>query len=262
MGQAILGGIVKSPEAASFTVTATVRSSEQAKKMTEIYSVPCHTDSLGLVKESDVIILGVLPNQAQDLLEGVSSELTRDKLLISICAGVKIQDLLVWSGGQSSVVRAMPNTPCLIGEGMTLLCADSNDQKAEKLLSQAETIFSRMGQVVRVEERMLNSAMAISGCGPAFVYMIIEALSDAGVMLGISRKVATALSAQTLRGASQMVLSTPLNPAYLKEQVTSPGGCTIQGVYTLEKGNLRATLMDAVIAAEEKASEMDRNKSS
>ena len=146
-----------------------------------------------------------------------------------------------------AVIRAMPNTPCLIGEGMTVLCAGPKAGSDEVEVS--EKIFGPLGKTAMVEESLMDGVTGLSGCGPAYVYLIIESLSEAGVKVGLPRKTATLLAAQTLSGAAKMVLERGEHPAALKDEVTTPAGCTIDGLMALEEGKLRVTLIKAVLAA-------------
>jgi pyrroline-5-carboxylate reductase len=152
-----------------------------------------------------------------------------------------------WSGGRAAVVRAMPNTPCLIGEGMTVFCAGPG--AGGEQLKIAERIFGTVGKAVALEESLMDGVTGLSGCGPAYVYLVIEALSEAGVKVGLPRKTATLLAAQTLAGSARMVLERGEHPAALKDEVTTPAGCTIDGIMALEEGKLRVTLIKAVLAA-------------
>jgi pyrroline-5-carboxylate reductase len=181
----------------------------------------------------------------------VSSQLHKKQLLISICASITTQQLSEWSGDQVAVIRSMPNTPCLIGEGMTVLC--TGPRAKEKDLTVAKSIFETLGKTVVIEEGLMDGATGLSGCGPAYVYLMIEALSEAGVKMGLSRSTATLMAAQTLSGAAQMVLNRGIHPAALKDEVTTPAGCTIDGLMALEEGKLRVTLIKAVLAAAERS---------
>jgi pyrroline-5-carboxylate reductase len=152
-----------------------------------------------------------------------------------------------WIGDRAPVVRAMPNMPCRIGEGMTVIAAGAGATADH--LALAESVFATLGRTARIEERMMDAATGISGCGPAYAYVIIEALSDAGVKLGLSRDVARLLVAQTMLGSAKMVLESTTHPAALKDEVTTPAGCTIDGLMELEDGKLRHTLLRAAVAA-------------
>ncbi len=203
-------------------------------------------DNAQLVRESDVVVLCVKPYQARAVLESVAAELA-GKLLISIAAAVTTDDLHAWSGGHAGVVRAMPNTPVLIGAGMTVLSAGKATSPAQ--LATAVELFDVMGRTAVLPEALLDGVTGLSGCGPAYVFLIVEALAEAGVKLGIDPATSTLLAAQTLYGAAKLVLERGEHPAVLKDEVTTPGGCTVDGLGALESGGLRGTLIAGVVAA-------------
>jgi pyrroline-5-carboxylate reductase len=247
MGEAIARGLLRIENPKKFNLHAATRSDTSAQEVSKRFSIPCTTDNRELAKSAEVILLCVKPHQAEKVLREISPFLTKDHLVLSICASITTEQAWDWSGKKSAVIRAMPNTPCLIGEGMTVLCAGPNVQ--EKDISIGQEIFKTLGQVTLVEEHLMDGVTGLSGCGPAFVYLIIEALSEAGVKVGLPRKMATLLAAQTLSGAAQMVLERGEHPAALKDEVTTPAGCTIDGLMALEEGKLRVTLIKAVLAA-------------
>lgn len=243
MGSAIAGALRTGTDATVIGTTNRAATAEAAAKRLNI-GVGC--DNLALARESDVIVLGVKPYQARGVVEAIAPELS-GKLLISVCAAVTTADLEAWSGSRAAVVRAMPNTPCLIGAGMTVLAAGKTATPAD--LEAAVALFAPLGKTAVLDESLMDAATGLSGCGPAYVFMIIEALADAGVQLGINRATSTLLAAQTLLGAAQLVLESKTHPAVLKDQVTTPGGCTIDGLVALEDGNLRSVLIGGVVAA-------------
>ena len=209
-----------------------------------------------LVADSDIIFLAVKPNQIKQLATSVVEKIDSSKLIVSIAAGVPLARLAEWFGEKTKLVRVMPNTPCLVGEGAGAFCAAetvSEDEVAlvEKLLAAGGTFF-------RVGEKLLDAVTGLSGCGSAYAFLMIEALSDGGVRMGLPRDMATKLAAQTLAGASAMVLETGQHPGELKDQVTSPGGATIAGIHALETGGLRGTLIEAVRAATVRSSELGK----
>jgi pyrroline-5-carboxylate reductase len=179
------------------------------------------------------------------------------KLLISFAASVSTAAIEAAAGQDIAVVRAMPNTPAKLGAGITALCRGrfvSDDQ-----LALAEKIFATVGRVVTVDEKHMDAVTGLSGSGPAFIYIILEALAEAGVNVGLPRDIATQLAAQTTYGAAKMVLETGSHPALLKDEVTTPAGCTVDGILELEAGGLRVTLIKAVKRATERARELAGN---
>lgn len=248
MGEAIAQGLIRAQgQTASWSIEGTTASETTARETNARLGLECGTDNRGLVARSRVVLLCVKPHHAEKVLRTLADRLTSDHLLMSICASITTEQLALWSGGKCRVIRAMPNTPCLIGEGMTVLCAGPGVQSEQTSI--AEKIFSSLGRTVVVEESLMDGVTGLSGCGPAYVYLMIEALSEAGVKVGLPRKVATLLAAQTLAGSARMVIERGEHPAALKDEVTTPAGCTVDGLMALEEGKLRVTLIKAVLAA-------------
>ncbi len=200
-----------------------------------------------LVERSDVVVICVKPFQVEGVSREIASLLTPEKLVISCAASVTIAQVQAWTGDRAPIVRAMPNMPCRIGEGMTVLARGV--RATPEHLERAQSLFETLGRVAVIEEGLMDAATGISGCGPAYAYVIIESLSDAGVKLGLPRDVARLLVAQTLMGSAKMVLTSDVHPAALKDDVTTPAGCTIDGLMEIEDGKLRHTLLRAAVAA-------------
>jgi pyrroline-5-carboxylate reductase len=205
-----------------------------------------------------VLVLAVKPDQVKDVLGGIQKQFTEEHLLISIAAGVPIARLeeRLGAGGTAPsraarVIRVMPNTPALVGASASAYALGAGARREDGEL--AKWLLSAVGVAFEVKESLLDAVTGLSGSGPAYVYMVIEALSDGGVAAGLPRDVATQLAAQTVFGSAKMVLETGLHPGVLKDMVTSPGGTTIEGLHELEKGGLRAALISAVRAATEKS---------
>lgn len=222
----------------------------------EVPSAVSAADNLELVRRSDVVILAVKPQAMPAVLAEIRGATTPDKLFVSIAAGIPLERLTTGLG-TTRVVRVMPNTPCLVGCGAAgyALAAGATEIDAA-LVGQ---LFGAVGLAIRVDEQLLDAVTGLSGSGPAFVYTMIEALSDGGVQMGLPREAALALAAQTVRGAAEMVLSTTEHPAMLRDRVTSPGGTTIAGLEALERHGVRASLMAAVRAATERSRELGRS---
>jgi pyrroline-5-carboxylate reductase len=204
-----------------------------------------------VVKFARVLVLAVKPGNVPELLDEVRPFVTPDHLLISIAAGVPITKLEGGLGQGARVIRVMPNTPALVGASATAYALGTAATADDGAL--AQKIFSSVGLAFPLKERMLDAVTGLSGSGPAYAYVIIEALSDGGVAAGLPREVALKLAAQTLLGSAKMVLETGLHPGALKDMVASPGGTTIEGLHELEKGSLRGVLISAVRAAAEKS---------
>jgi pyrroline-5-carboxylate reductase len=247
MGEAVAAGLKSSAHASDYAIRGTTRTEASAKDAQNRLKIDCGTDNSALARECEILLLCVKPHQAEKAVREVAPLLTTKKLLVSICASLTTEQLSEWAGYKCPVIRAMPNTPCLIGEGMTVYCGSGDAQASQ--LEAVSKIFGTLGRTALIEESLMDGATGLSGCGPAYAYLIIEALSEAGVKVGLPRETATLLAAQTLRGASQMVLDRGVHPAALKDEVTTPAGCTIDGLMALEEGKLRVTLIKAVLAA-------------
>ncbi len=215
------------------------------------------TESGEVLRRSTVIVLAVKPQQMASVLQELRGQVTRDKLVISIAAGVPLRALQKGLGEDCRVVRVMPNSPCLVGAGASAFACGEHAGSADAELVSA--LFSTVGIAIPVPESSIDAVTGLSGSGPAYGFQIIEALSDGGVKMGLPRDVATRLAAQTMLGAARMVLETDQHPGQLKDAVTSPGGTTIAGLHAMEQGGVRAGLIDAVEAATLRSIELGRS---
>ena len=209
------------------------------------------SSNLEVVKKAKVIFLAVKPDQVGPVLSELRPAFTPEHLLVSIAAGVTLGKLESALGAGSRVVRVMPNTPALVGASASAFALGANASAEDAVL--AEKLLSAIGVAFRVKESLLDAVTGLSGSGPAYIYVAIEALSDGGVAAGLPRDIAVKLAAQTVLGSAKMVLETGLHPGALKDMVASPGGTTIEGLHQLEQGNFRGTLISAVRAATERA---------
>lgn len=254
MGEALGLGVLKSKDSKSWLelpILGTRRSGVKSPSP----QVQILTQNLKCATRARVLVLAVKPHQAREVIEEIRPALTPQHLLISLCAAVTTEQLERWIGAvKLPVIRAMPNTPCLIREGMTVL-AQGRYSKASHL-ALADRLFQAVGKVTQVDEAQFDGVTGLSGCGPAYVYLMLEAMSEAGVKVGLRRETATLLAAQTFLGASKMVMERGVHPASLKDEVTTPAGCTIDGLMALEEGKLRVTLIKAVLAATERSAEL------
>ncbi len=212
------------------------------------------TSNQEVVKSARVIFLAVKPDQTGAVLGEIRDSFSADHLLISIAAGVPIAKMEAALPPDARVIRVMPNTPALVGASASAFALGKAATTADGEL--AQKLFSAVGVAMQVKESLLDAVTGLSGSGPAYVYQFIEALSDGGVAAGLPRDVATKLAAQTVLGSARMVLETGAHPGALKDQVTSPGGTTIEGLHELEKGKLRGTVMSAVRAATDKSKKL------
>lgn len=249
MGKCLADGLSKQPAFGSRPILFSSRG-----------SLPGSKSNLELVKNSDVIILAVKPQNTPEVLAEVGPHLGKGKTLISIVASVTTAEIEKAVAKGTAVVRAMPNTPALVGEGITALCAGSSAGKNH--LEIAEEVFGAVGKVVLIDEKQMDAVTGLSGCGPAYVYVILESLTDAGIKVGLPREVATQLASQTVLGAAKMLQVTQRHPAALKDEVTTPAGCTIDGLLELEEGKLRVTLMKAVVQATKRAKALGKKANS
>lgn len=244
LGRAIVGGLLVGDEASSWRITATARSKKTVHRLEQELHISATRDNVSGCGDADVVILGVKPQMAKDVLTAPGlPEALDGKLLISLCAGVTIAQLSEWVPG-ARVIRAMPNTPALIREGMTVLAPGAT--VSEEDVAVAQSIFASVGRCRVLQEKHLDVVTGLSGSGPAFAFVILESLADGGVMMGLPRDVAIELAAQTLQGAARLVLDTGDHPAALRDRVTTPAGCTIAGLFMMEEGRIRSTLAKTV----------------
>lgn len=253
LGRALLAGLVESGALPREHVSVTTRRPERAAELERVYGVSAGTDNLACVAEADIVLLAVKPQKLPKLLKELAPQ-AAGKLWVSVAAGVRIGTLEDGLGEDARVIRSMPNTPAVIKESATALSLGTHATEADHAL--ATTIFSAVGRVVTVEETQLDAVTGLSGSGPAYVFLMIEAFADAGVKVGLSRDVAMELAVQTILGSAKMLQETNEHPGKLKDQVTSPGGCAIAGLHTLEAGGLRTTIMNAVEAATLRATQL------
>lgn len=235
-------------------IRATVQHPERAKLLTEQWGVSVSTDNLAAARNSDLILLGVKPQTVPEVLAQIRPALTAKKTIISFAASVKTGAIEKAAGVDLAVIRAMPNTPSLLGCGATALCRGKF--VTDEQLAIAEQVFASVGRTVTVDEKHMDAVTALSASGPAYIYIILESLAEGGVKVGLPRDIATLLAAQMTLGAATMVLETGSHPALLKDAVTTPAGCTIDGILELEEGGVRVTLIKAVMRAAQRAKEL------
>lgn len=258
MGRALTSGLLASGEARAGDIVATTRHGERAAQAAEALGIEVHTDNIAAARGADRILLCMKPFAIAGVLRELAEAgaLEHDPLLISIAAGIATRELEAAAIQDRRIVRAMPNTPCLVGAGMTVLSAGAH--AGDDDLGRAERIFAPLGRVVRLDEEYMDAVTGLSASGPAFIYVVIEALAEGGVMTGLPRRVATELAAQAVSGAARMVLETGRHPAALKDEVTTPAGCTISALLALEDGKLRSVLARGVQEAARAAAGLGR----
>jgi len=253
MAEAILTGLEKSgKDLKNVSVfDPNPRRLAELESLLGISSVP---DTPTGIQTADIVIIAVKPQVLPNVLPEIASAVKSNAVVVSIAAGITLK-VLEKALPEQKVIRVMPNTPLMVGEGMSGLCKGTF--VSEEDLAVVEEIFSASGKTLIVKENLIDALSGISGCGPAFMYLFIEALMDAGVLNGLTRKEACLLAAQTMLGSARMVLETGEEPAKLKGQVTSPGGTTIAGIKELEKAALRGAVMDAVTATIQRSKELE-----
>jgi pyrroline-5-carboxylate reductase len=254
MGSILLQAFLKEHLFAPEQIRATVSHAEGALARSTQWGVEVSTDNRAAAEQADLILIAVKPFQVANLIAEIKPALTAKKTVVSIAASVKTRAIEDGAGVDIGVVRAMPNTPSALGAGIAALCRGRF--VTDKQMDLAERIFQTVGRTVIVDEKHMDAVTGLSGSGPAYVYIILESLAEAGVKVGLPRDVATQLAAQTAYGAAKMVLETGYHPALLKDAVTTPAGCTIDGILELEEGGLRVTLIKAVMRATERARQL------
>jgi len=255
MAEAMVGGLLSGQVCSAESIWATDPVAERCDRFKSQFGVLVGSSNSEAVGWADVVILAIKPQMIPEVLRELGPMLAH-ALVITIAAGVTIHTVSEGAGGAARVVRAMPNTPALVREGMTALSIGAGVSDDDVRL--VRTVFESVGLVVMVEERLLDAVTGLSGSGPAYVFQAIEALADGGVMMGLPRQTAELLAAQTVLGAARLVLESGVHPAQLKDRVASPGGTTIAGLHRLEQGGFRATLMAAVEAATMRSKELGR----
>ncbi|MEC4672977.1 MAG: pyrroline-5-carboxylate reductase [Nitrospirota bacterium] len=254
IAEALVSGVVKKQVVPPSQIHATDISQDRLKVLKERYGIGIGLTNLDAVKWADIVVICVKPQVIDEILFDLQSLSGSSQLWISVAAGIPISQITKGLGPNSRVIRVMPNTASSILEGAAALAGGPGVSSEELLLGQ--TLFESVGKAVVVEEALMDAVTGLSGGGPAYVYVFIEALADGGVKMGLSRPVAQLLAAQTVLGAAKMVLEKGVSPSDLKNQVASPGGTTIVGLHRLEQGRLRATVMNAVEGATLRSKEL------
>ena len=254
MGGILLQAFLKQQILPPDQLFATVAHADRASVLSAQWGIEVSTDNLAIAEKADILLIGVKPLQVPALIETIRPALTPEKLLISFAASVRTEAIEKTAVEEVPVVRAMPNTPSMLGAGIAALCRGRYVEPHH--LTLAENLFAAVGRTVIVDEKHMDAVTGLSASGPAFIYIILESLAEAGVKVGLPRDIATLLAAQTTLGSARMVLDTGYHPALLKDAVTTPAGCTVDGILELEEGGLRVTLIKAVMRATQRAKEL------
>jgi len=254
MGGILIEAFVKRGLVSPKNIFATVQHAGRERKSTSQLGVTPTSNNREAVKKASVILLCVKPQTVGHVVDEIKHELNEKKLLISIAASVPTDYIERRLSAKVPVIRAMPNTPSMVGEGITAIARGKF--ASEKDVETAQKLFGAVGRTVVADEKNMDAITGLSASGPAFIYIILESLAEGGVKAGLSRELATLLAAQTALGAAKVALETGHHPALLKDTVTTPAGCTIDGILELEEGGLRVTLIKAVMKAAQRAKEL------
>ena len=251
MAAALVKGLLHSKVVPPHEIIVSDVKEERLQMLHEKHGVRTTTDNHELVRDADVVVLSVKPQVIDKVLGAIGNEVRPDQLVISVAAGVPVAAMEARLPDGARVVRTMPNTPATVDAGATAIAPGTH--ATEEDLAIADELFAAVGRVVTLDESLLDAVTGLSGSGPAYVMLMIEALADGGVKVGLHRDTALLLAAQTVYGSAKLLLETGEHPGRLKDMVTSPGGTAIAGLHTLESGGLRRTLIDAVEAATTRA---------
>lgn len=256
MAEAIIQGLLESRAVATDQITASDVMPERRHYMQTTYDIRTTDDNAELVAGSDILVLAVKPQVISKVLSSIGPHTNDTKLVISIVAGLTVGAMADALGAGTRIIRTVPNTPVFVGEGMVALASDGPAREDDYAATAA--IFSPVARIVSIEEKLMDAALGVSGSGPAYGFLMIEALSDGGVKMGLPRPIALELAAQTLLGAAKMCLESGRHPGQLKDMVTSPGGTTIAALHKMEAAGVRSALIDAVEAATRRSEELGR----
>lgn len=259
LGEALISGLLKQGDLKTKDIQGSVAHEASIKRVQEKLGIEVKLDNRELVRGQDVILIAVKPQNMDRVIRELADTIKPEQLVISVAASVTTKFIEERLSQGIPVVRAMPNTPAVINAGMSGLCLGKFANAQHKEL--ADLIFRCVGETVFVDEGLMDGVTALSASGPAYLYVVIEAMAEAGVKLGIPREVSTLLASQTMFGSARMLLDSKSHPALLKDMVTTPAGCTIDGLMELEEGGLRVTLIKAVVKAAERARELVNTQS-
>jgi len=254
MGSALIKGMLAAGVTTPRDVVVSDISEESRRRLASEARVQVTDDNVEAARHAQVAVIALKPQTIPQVLPEIAGAIEPGKTVLSIAAGVTTGALEAALGSDAHVVRAMPNTPALIGEGIAAICGGANANADD--LARAESILSSVGRVVRIDEKQMDAVTGLSGSGPGYVYTFIEALADGGVKMGLAKPLALTLASQTVLGAARMVLETGEHPAVLRDRVTSPGGTTIAGLHAMESRGIRDALISAVEAAARRSGEL------
>ena len=259
MGLAIIKGLIETETLQPDQIWAAAKTETTCKKVRQQLGISAYTDYREALADTEILLLCVKPSHMESVLDTLhNAHLPTSTLIISVVAGISLKALEKRLGQPNPVIRAMPNTPCIVGQGMTILCGGSEADQEE--VDKAHHVFGLVGQTMELEESHFDAVTGLCGSGPAYLYLIMEALADGGVRVGLPREMALKIVSQVVLGAAAMVQQTGQHPAALRDDVTTPAGCTIAGLLIMEDGKIRSVLSRAVEEATKTASELGLNK--
>lgn len=258
IGQTLIGAMLETGLVERKNIIATAKHQNSIDLVEREFKIKTCLDNAEACKSADVLLLCVKPQGIDEVLESIRGSITKEQLIITTIASVPTWHIEKSLKKPIPVIRTMPNTPCLIRMGMTGIAAGKYVDQDH--LDLAKKLFDTLGRSIILDEKHLDAVTGVSGSGPAFMYMIVEAIAEGGVKVGLPRDVATLLAAQTMTGAGNMILRTQQHPALLKDTVTTPAGCTIDGILELEEGGLRVTLIKAIVKATQRAGKLFQRK--
>jgi len=256
MAEALIRGLVRGGHVPAARIAASAPRRERLDELKAAYGIDVTSDNREIAKRSGLIVLSIKPQIMDKVLREIGDQVAPGTLVVSIAAGVDTETIEEALAEGVRVIRAMPNTPALVGAGATAISPGKHAGEAD--LAAAKALFDAVGITVQLDETHLDAVTGLSGSGPAYIFLILEALADAGVKVGLSRRNAQRLAAQTVMGSAKLLLDTDEHPGKLKDMVTSPGGTAIAGLHTLEAGGLRTTLINAVETATKRSRELGR----
>jgi len=251
MGRCMVKGLLETQTLKKNEVFFTTKHKETSAQVEKELGIKSCKTNDELIEKSDIIVIAVKPQNSAEVLEEIGKKISKGRTVVSIVASIPTSLIESKLPKGVAVIRAMPNTPAFVGAGMTAWCAGSGAKEPD--WQRVQTLFEPLGKVARVDEKHMDAVTGLSGCGPAYLYVVLESLTDAGIKVGLPRELATLLAGQTVLGAARMLLDTGRHPAALKDEVTTPAGCTIDGLLELEEGKLRVTLIKAVVQATKRA---------
>jgi pyrroline-5-carboxylate reductase len=254
IGEALVAGLVSSGWRKPAEITATARSDERLAELHERYGVEVTRSNVDAARDASVVVIAVKPQDIEELLRELAGALEPSQTILSIAAAIPTALIERHLGAQIAVVRAMPNTPAAVHEGMAGLSAGAH--AAEEDMARAEEVLSHLGRSVRVAESYMDAVTAVSGSGPAYFALLAESMIEAGILLGLSREISTDLVVQTMLGTAKLLRDEKMHPVELREMVTSPGGTTIAAIRELEQAGVRAAFLNAIQAAMKRSKEL------